>query len=97
MQPDSVVCGHFVPDGVGNTKWIANYCFPESTVARSDFDAIHEAALEGAEGFIQQDHDVLKRTFLGYQSRGFTPGPLAPHERNIHAFVRWVLARIPRE
>ncbi len=95
LQPDSVLCGHFVPDGVAKTKWIANYCFPEATVARSDFREIEEASLEGSEGFIKEDHDVLEQTYLGYQSRGFSPGPLSLHERNIHSFVQWVLARIP--
>ena len=59
---------HFVPVGVGKTKWIANYGFPESTVARSDFQEIEAAALAGAEGFIGEDHAVLKQTYLGYQS-----------------------------
>lgn len=95
LQPDSVVCGHFVPDGVAKTKWIANYCFPESTVARSDFPEIEAAALAGSEGFVNEDHEVLKHTYLGYQSRDFSPGPLSLHERNIHRFVQWVLSRLP--
>lgn len=95
LQADSVVCGHFVPDGVAKTKWIANYCFPESTVARTDFQEIEAAALEGSEGFINEDHEVLEQTYRGYQSRGFSPGPLSLHERNIHRFVQWVLSRLP--
>ena len=94
LQPDSVICAHFVPDGVANTKWIANYCFPEATVARSDFSEIEQAALEGSEGFVKEDHDVLQQTYLGYQSRDFTPGPLSLHERNIHSFIQWVLSRL---
>lgn len=31
----------------------------------------------------------------GYQSRVFRPGRLSLHERNMHRFTQWVLARIP--
>ena len=64
-------------------------------MARSDFREIEQAALEGSAGFINEDHEVLKQTYLGYQSRGFSPGPLSLHERNIHRFVEWVLSRSP--
>ena len=95
LQPDNVLCAHFVPNGVSNAKWIIDYCFPEATIARPDFEAIEKAAVEGAESFVRQDHDVLEKTFRGYQSRVFRPGRLSLHERNIHRFYQWVLARIP--
>jgi phenylpropionate dioxygenase-like ring-hydroxylating dioxygenase large terminal subunit len=95
LQPDNVLCAHFVPDGVANAKWIIDYCFPEATIARPDFEAIEAAAVEGAESFVRQDHDVLEKTFRGYQSRGFRPGRLSLHERNVHYFCRWVLSRLP--
>ena len=95
LQPDNVLCAHFVPNGVANTKWIVNYCFPEATIARPDFEVIEKAAIEGAETFVRQDHDVLEAAFRGYQSSVFRPGRLSLHERNIHRFCQWVLSRIP--
>ena len=95
LQPDNVLCAHFVPNGVANTKWIIDYCFPEATIARPDFHAIEKAAIEGAETFVRQDHDVLEATFRGYQSSVFRPGRLSLHERNIHRFCQWVLSRFP--
>jgi choline monooxygenase len=95
LQPDNVLCAHFVPNGVASSKWITDYYFPEATIARADFAEIERAAIVGAESFVRQDHDVLERTFQGYQSRVFRPGRLSLHERNMHRFTQWVLARIP--
>ena len=94
LQPDSVVCLHMIPDGVGHTKWVIDYHFPKSTIERSDFENIAQAAYDGVEGFVVQDLDVCDKTYRGYQSQVFKPGRLSLHERNMHRFAQYILARV---
>jgi len=94
LQPDSVVCLHMIPAGVGVTKWVIDYHFPRSTVERPDFEEIAKAAYDGVEGFVIQDLDVCDKTYRGYQSDVFRPGRLSLHERNMHRFAQYVLARV---
>jgi choline monooxygenase len=94
LQPDSVVCLHMIPDGVGHTKWVIDYHFPKATIERSDFENIAQAAYDGVEGFVVQDLDVCDKTYRGYQSQVFKPGRLSLHERNMHRFAQYILARV---
>ncbi len=93
LQPDCVVCLHMIPDGVGHTRWVMDFHFPKSTVERPDFERIAQQSFDGVEGFVVQDNDVCDKTYRGYQSRLFTPGRLSLHERNMHRFANYVLAR----
>ena len=94
LQPDNVVCLHMIPDGVGHTKWVIDYHFPKSTIERSDFENIAQAAYDGVEGFVVQDLDVCDKTYRGYHSQVFKPGRLSLHERNMHRFAQYILARV---
>ena len=94
LQPDNVVCLHMIPAGVGLTKWVVDYHFSKTTAARPDFPEIAKAAYDGVEGFVVQDLDVCDKTYRGYQSQVFQPGRLSLHERNMHRFAQYILARV---
>ena len=97
LQPDNIVCLHMIPDGVDHTKWVVDYHFPKSTVERPDFEAIAKEAYAGVEGFVVQDLDVCDKTYRGYKSQVFRPGRLSLHERNMHRFARYVMARVSNQ
>ena len=97
LQPDSVVCSHIIPNGVNHTRWIADFHFPKSTVGRPDFPDIAKAASDGVASIVAQDHDVLEKTYRGYQSEVFRPGRLSLHERCMHRFAQYVLARVSNQ
>jgi hypothetical protein len=71
--------------------------FPKSIVDRSDFKEISQAAYDGVEGFVMQDNDVCEKAYRGYQSHTFRPGRLSLHERNMHRFAQYVLARVSNQ
>jgi phenylpropionate dioxygenase-like ring-hydroxylating dioxygenase large terminal subunit len=97
FQPDSVLCAHMIPEGVGRTKWVADFLFPKTIVERPDFEDIAKAAYDGVEGFVVQDNDVCDKAYRGYQSQTFRPGRLSLHERNMHRFAQYVLARVSNQ
>lgn len=93
LQPDSVVYFLMLPVSPDKVQVVCDWAFPKSTVERPDFADISKAAVEGVDGFNQQDVEILDLTYQGYQSRIFQPGRFSQHEPIPHRFARFILNR----
>ena len=93
LQPDSVVYFIMLPVGPDKVQVICDWAFPKATTEREDFASISKAAVEGVDGFNQQDVEVLDKTYQGYQSRIFHPGRFSQHEPIPHRFARFILSK----
>ena len=83
-----------IPSGPASCKIIHGACFPQSTVARDDFDDHVGKYYRRWDKSIPEDNAISERQQAGLESSFARPGRLSVHEPIVHAFANWVLDRI---
>jgi glycine betaine catabolism A len=98
MWPSAYVVAHvdyvrsvrIVPLGPERTRLVAEWHFPDETLAQPGFDAARVA--EFARTVMAQDGAASEMNQRGVRSPAFTSARLMPEEYEIHRFHQWVLA-----
>jgi len=67
--------------------------YPQATLDRDDFVALHALETVAIRDFVAQDEFALDRVQVGLQSRYAPRGPVSPKERLIFNFNRWLVDR----
>ncbi len=70
------------------TRLVAEWYFPEATLAQPGFDAAHVASF--ASMVLTQDGEAAEMNQRGLASPAFTRGRLMPEEYEIHRFHAWL-------
>ena len=87
-----------IPVDETNSAVDVGYCFPKSTVARDDFEAISQRYIERWDMVIDEDNKICERHQRGISSRWSLPGRLSFHEEVVNVMNNWVLDRVlPQE
>ena len=92
LHPDYVMTHVLRPVAVDRTEVVCEWHFDPSEVAKPDFDPSDAVAFWDLTN--RQDWRVSELTQLGMKSRGYSPGPYSAREDLLHAFDRWVRARL---
>ena len=83
-----------IPDGPRRCRVIQGACFPESTVARVDFDEHVVKYYRRWDRSIPEDNAISERQQAGLELAEATPGRLSVHEPVVHSMANWVLDRV---
>jgi choline monooxygenase len=83
-----------IPDGPGTMRNIAAFCFPQSAVARPDFDDVARAYYRRYDMVIDEDNAIAERQFTGLDQPFARPGRLSSSESLVHAFDNWILDHV---
>ncbi len=76
------------------TRLVAEWYFPDATLAQPGFDAAQVASF--ARTVLTQDGEAAEMNQRGLASPAFTRGRLMPEEYEIHRFHRWLLRAMDR-
>jgi len=82
------------PQGPLRTKLIVGSCFPETTVARPDFDELIGNYYGRWDKSIKEDNDVSEIQQAGIASPFARPGRFSFMEPLVHTIDNWVLDRV---
>ena len=84
----------FIPTGAHSCIGEVGFCFPRSTVARTDFDEVVSKYYHRWDVSIDEDNATGALQQAGLQSVLRTPGPYSHTEAVVHRFANWVLSRV---
>jgi phenylpropionate dioxygenase-like ring-hydroxylating dioxygenase large terminal subunit len=76
------------------TRVIHTSLFPESRLARPDFETLAANYYKRQDMVVQEDNDITVIQQQGLRSPLTTPGRFAPKEKIVHALDNWVLDRV---
>jgi hypothetical protein len=93
LLPDSVIAVSWSPLGASSIRVKRHRLYPQTTLDRDDFVALHALETEATRAFVAQDEFALDRVQIGLQSRYAPRGPVSPKERVIFNFNRWLVDR----
>jgi choline monooxygenase len=83
------------PQSAGRTKYAIGGCFPRSTVARPDFEALAPGYHERWETAVREDNEALERQHQGLLSPYARQGRMQPRlEPIVQMLARWVTDRV---
>ena len=82
------------PRGPEETHLTVGSCFPDSTVARDDFDALIGNYYRRWETSIMEDNVISEQQQEGMRSPLASPGRLSHLEPLVHTLANWVLDRV---
>ena len=82
------------PRGPEETHLTVGSCFPDSTVARDDFDALIGNYYRRWETSIMEDNVISEQQQEGMRSPLVSPGRLSYLEPLVHTLANWVLDRV---
>jgi len=83
-----------IPKSANRMRVTIGSCFPESTVARPDFEQAVSVYYKRWDKALPEDNDISERQQQGLHSRYSRPGRLSVHEPIVHALDNWVLDRV---
>ena len=93
LLPDSVIAVSWSPVSPSSIRIKRHRLYPQATLDRDDFVALHELETVAIRDFVAQDEFALDRVQVGLQSRYAPRGPISPKERLIFNFNRWLVDR----
>ena len=93
LLPDSVIAVSWSPSGPSSIRVKRHRLYPQATLDRDDFIALHALETVAIRDFVAQDEFALDRVQVGLQSRYAPRGPVSPKERLIFNFNRWLVDR----
>ncbi len=93
LLPDSVIAVSWSPASASSIRVKRHRLYPQSTLDRADFVALHALETAATREFVAQDEFALDRVQVGLQSRYAPRGPISPKERLIFNFNRWLVDR----
>jgi Rieske 2Fe-2S family protein len=85
-HPDYVLIHRIERLGIGSTRVVCDWLFPESVIARKDFDPVKAAEFWDITN--RQDWHVCELTYKGVSSDAYRPGPYSNLESILAAFDR---------
>jgi glycine betaine catabolism A len=91
-HPDYVMTHVLRPIAADRTEIICELHFHPNELARPDFDPADAVSFWDVTN--RQDWHVSELTQLGLKSRAYSPGPYSAREELLHAFDRWIVARV---
>jgi len=91
IHPDYLLVHYLTPDGPARTKIVCEFLFPESTMARPDFDPSDAIAFWDLTN--SQDWHVCELQQRGTASRSWVSGRYSDLEESVHAFDQMVADR----
>ncbi len=83
----------FAPVAVDRTRLTIGACFPQSTMARPDFDAKAKPYFDRWRSATAEDNAICEQQQLG-QALTRPPGRFAASEFAVHAFDNWILDQL---
>ena len=83
-----------LPHAVDRTTVVIGSCFPESTIARTDFKSEVEKYYRRWDKALSEDNAVSERQQKGLTSAMSRPGRLSSYEPGVHWIANWVLDRV---
>ena len=95
IHPDYLLVHRLIPDGPSRTKVICDFLFPESTMARPDFDPSDAIAFWDMTN--SQDWHVCELQQRGTRSRSWVAGRYSNLEESVQLFDRMVADRYAGE
>ena len=93
LLPDSVIAVSWSPASPSSIRVKRHRLYPQATLDRDDFVALHALETVAIRDFVAQDEFALDRVQVGLQSRYAPRGPVSPKERLIFNFNRWLVDR----
>jgi Rieske 2Fe-2S family protein len=91
-HPDYLMTHVLRPVAADRTEIICEFHFHPAELARPDFDPADAVSFWDVTN--RQDWHVSELTQLGLKSRAYSPGPYSAREELLHAFDRWIVARV---
>jgi phenylpropionate dioxygenase-like ring-hydroxylating dioxygenase large terminal subunit len=82
------------PKGPLRSRIVLGFCFPKTTVARSDFEQVVQKYYKRWDYSIPQDDRAVEKQQIGLHSRARPPGRYAWVEPLVYRFDNWVLDRV---
>jgi hypothetical protein len=95
IHPDYLLVHYLTPDGPARTRIVCEFLFPESTIARPDFDPSDAIAFWDLTN--SQDWHVCELQQRGTASRSWVSGRYSNLEESVHAFDQMVADRYAGE
>jgi phenylpropionate dioxygenase-like ring-hydroxylating dioxygenase large terminal subunit len=83
-----------VPDGPKRMRNIAAFCFPQSALARPDFNEVVARYYKRYDLVIAEDNFISERQMAGVAHPLARPGRLTRREPLVHTIDNWVLNRV---
>lgn len=93
LLPDSVIAVSWSPLSPASIRIKRHRLYPQATLDRDDFVALHALETAATREFVAQDEFALDRVQVGLQSRYAPRGPVSSKERLIFNFNRWLVDR----
>jgi hypothetical protein len=93
LLPDSVIAVSWSPSSPSSIRVKRHRLYPQATLERDDFIALHTLETAATRDFVAQDEFALDRVQVGLQSRYAPRGPVSAKERLIFNFNRWLVDR----
>jgi phenylpropionate dioxygenase-like ring-hydroxylating dioxygenase large terminal subunit len=91
---DSMWWLRIVPLGPARSRLDVGFCFPRTTVARSDFEEGLKRYMHRWETGIAEDNRICEAQQAGLASALRRPGPFALREPAVHRLNNWVLDQV---
>ena len=92
LHPDYMLTCTLWPRAVDRTEIVCEWHFDPDAIAAGDFDP--GGAIELWDVTNREDWELCERAHEGIATAGYRPGPYSNREELLHAFDRWVLARV---
>jgi glycine betaine catabolism A len=92
LHPDYMMLHRLWPKTVDRTEVVCEWHFQPGEMEQPGF--VWEDAVEFWDTTNRQDWRISELSQKGIESRAYTPGPYSPRESLLHAFDRWVTARV---
>lgn len=83
-----------IPYSANRMRVTIGSCFPQSIVARPDFETGAAVYYKRWDKALPEDNEISERQQAGLRSRYNKPGRLSVHEPIVHALDNWVLDRV---
>jgi phenylpropionate dioxygenase-like ring-hydroxylating dioxygenase large terminal subunit len=94
IPPSHLAFHQLFPEGPDRTTVVTWICFPETTVARSDFEREVQRYYEIPEAFIPEDKEVVALVQKGLRARLAREGRFSVEERPCYGFANWLLDQV---
>ena len=96
LMADSVVMLTWLPSGPTSMRLKRHRLYPQSTLARPDFDEVHRTEGPATREFVGQDDYAFERVQHGLRSSFAPRGPIAPREPVLMGLTHWLVERYRR-
>lgn len=93
LMSDSVIMLNWMPLGPQRMRVKRHRLYPQETLAAPDFDELHRTESAATREFVGQDEYAFERVQIGLNSQFAPRGPIAPRERVLVGFNRWLVDR----